>query len=148
MTKTTTYPPSTWRLLHSGPADGFANMAVDEAILVAVTKGRSPPTLRFYAWQPPCLSIGVNQAMREVVDVERCQAHRVRCVRRPTGGRAILHAEELTYSVIAPPDDPRLQGGVPESYRRLSVGLLAGLRELGAVATSAGSRPATSGDLL
>ena len=105
-------------------------MAIDEAILTAVAEGRSQPTLRFFAWEPPCLSIGYNQAMDEV-DITRCQRAGVDFVRRPTGGRAILHTDELTYSIVAPQDEPRVTGGVVESYRRLSAGLVRGLRLLG-----------------
>ena len=106
-------------------------MAIDEAILWAVAEGKSPPTLRFYGWQPACLSIGYSQSMEGEVDVDRCREAGIGLVRRPTGGRAILHAGELTYSVVAPQAEPRVAGGVIESYRRLSTGLVAGLRDLG-----------------
>jgi len=106
-------------------------MAIDEAILWAVAEGKSPPTLRFYGWEPPCLSIGYSQSMEGEVDVDKCREVGVDFVRRPTGGRAILHADELTYSVVAPQAEPRVVGGVIESYRRLSAGLVAGLRALG-----------------
>jgi lipoate-protein ligase A len=106
-------------------------MAIDEAILTAVAEGRSRPTLRFFAWEPPCLSIGYNQAMMDEVDITRCQQAGVDVVRRPTGGRAILHTDELTYSIVAPQGEPRVAGGVVESYRRLSAGLVRGLRFLG-----------------
>jgi lipoate-protein ligase A len=105
-------------------------MAVDEAILTAVAEGRSQPTLRFFAWEPPCLSIGYNQAANEV-DITKCRQAGVDVVRRPTGGRAILHTDELTYSIVAPQVEPRVAGGVVESYRRLSVGLVRGLCLLG-----------------
>ena len=105
-------------------------MAIDEAILTAVAEGKSRPTLRFFAWQPPCLSIGYNQATEEI-DIIRCQQGGVDFVRRPTGGRAILHTDELTYSIVAPQSEPRVAGGVVESYRRLSAGLVRGLRLLG-----------------
>jgi lipoate-protein ligase A len=95
------YPAGRWRLITSGYGDGPRNMAVDEAILEAVAAGESPPTLRFYAWQPPCVSLGYRQPAN-VVDVERCAAAGWDVVRRPTGGRAILHVDELTYSVVAP----------------------------------------------
>jgi len=124
------YPLATWRLLNSGSADGATNMATDEAILTAVTEGESLPTLRFFAWEPPCLSIGYNQATDEV-DITECQQAGVDVVRRPTGGRAILHTDELTYSIVAPQSEPRVAGGVVESYRRLSAGLVRGLRLLG-----------------
>jgi len=124
------YPLATWRLLNTGPADGAANMAIDEAILTAVAEGKSPPTLRFFAWEPPCLSIGYSQAADDV-DITKCQQAGVNVVRRPTGGRAILHTDELTCSIVASQGEPRVAGGVVESYRRLSAGLVRGLRFLG-----------------
>ena len=125
------YLAADWRLLETGPADGATNMAVDEAILWAVAEGKSLPTLRFYGWKPPCVSIGYSQSMEVEVDIGRCRESGIDFVRRATGGRAILHADELTYSVVAPQVEPRLAGGVIESYRRLSEGLMAGLRMLG-----------------
>jgi lipoate-protein ligase A len=124
-------PRATWRLLITPPADGATNMAIDEAILHALADGVGQPTVRFYQWQPPCLSLGYNQTWREV-NTAACAARGYTWVRRPTGGRAILHIDELTYSIIAPEVEPRVHGGITESYRRLSRGLLAGLRSLGA----------------
>jgi lipoate-protein ligase A len=131
MTDSTTYPAADWRLLQTGLADGATNMAIDEAILWAVAEGESRPTLRFYGWEPPCLSIGYSQSMEGEVDVDKCREAGIGLVRRPTGGRSILHADELTYSVVAPQAEPRVAGGVIESYRRLSTGLVAGLQSLG-----------------
>jgi lipoate-protein ligase A len=105
-------------------------MAVDEAILLTVAEGRAPPTLRFFGWVPPCLSLGYAQPVADV-DGDRLRARGWDLVRRPTGGRAILHTDELTYSVIAPMSEPRVLGGVIESYRQLSAGLLRGLELLG-----------------
>ena len=105
-------------------------MAVDEAILEATVKGNAPPTLRLYAWQPPCLSLGYAQPAADV-DQERLAALGWELVRRPTGGRAILHTDELTYAVIGPQREPRMQGSILESYQRLSRALLAALRLLG-----------------
>jgi len=122
---------STWRLLNTGFADGATNMAIDEAILTAVAEGKSPPTLRFYGWQPPCVSIGYAQSMRSEIDLEACQRKGYTWVRRPTGGRAVLHIDELTYSVTAPADEPRVSGDILTSYCRLSRGLVEGLNALG-----------------
>jgi len=105
-------------------------MAVDEAILEAVGRGEVPPTLRLYAWQPPCLSLGYAQPAADA-DREQLAAHGWDLVRRPTGGRAILHTDELTYSVIGPEEEPRLRGGVLESYRCLSQALQAALQAIG-----------------
>jgi lipoate-protein ligase A len=124
------YPTTTWRLIRSGPADGAANMAVDEALLRAVSCDEALPTLRLYAWEPPCLSLGRGQPAEDV-DVRAVHAAGYDLVRRPTGGRAILHIDELTYSVIVPQDDPRVAGSVVESYRRLSTGLTRALELLG-----------------
>lgn len=122
--------PNHWRLIQSPPASGGWNMALDEAILEAVGRGESLPTLRFYAWDPPCISLGVAQPIRDV-DVKRLRMKRWDLVRRSTGGRAILHTDELTYAVIAPIDNPHLAGGVLDSYRHLSAGLVAGLQHMG-----------------
>jgi lipoate-protein ligase A len=94
-----------WRLLVTPPARGAWNMAVDEAILEAVGRGASLPTLRLYAWEPACLSLGYAQPIGDV-DQPRLRARGWDLVRRPTGGRAVLHTDELTYSVIAPPGEP------------------------------------------
>ena len=126
----TDYPRAAWRLLLSPFADGPLNMAVDEAILQAIAEGLAPPTLRFFGWTPPCLSLGYAQAAAEV-SADRLAELGYDLVRRPTGGRAILHTDELTYSVVAPMNEPRVVGGVLESYQQLSAGLLAGLGHLG-----------------
>lgn len=125
-----TYRRTTWRAMIQPPGDGGLNMAVDEAILEAVATGASPPTLRFYGWQPPCLSLGRAQRARDV-DLARLTERGWQLVRRITGGRAILHTDELTYSIAVPATEKRVRGGVVASYRRLSRGLLAGLRLLG-----------------
>jgi lipoate-protein ligase A len=119
-----------WRLMLDPPSDGARNMAVDEALLEETAAGRSLPTLRLYAWDPPTLSLGFAQPAADC-DREALKRLGWGLVRRPTGGRAILHTDELTYSITAPESHPLMQGGVLESYRRLSLGLLAGLRLLG-----------------
>ena len=119
-----------WRLLRHPAATGAENMAVDEAISRAIAGGLVPPTLRFYAWEPPCVSLGRNQPVAGV-DLDQCAELGYDVVRRPTGGRAILHTDELTYSVIASPEHPLMHGYVLDSYLRISHGLVAGLRRLG-----------------
>jgi lipoate-protein ligase A len=132
----TVYPPTTWRLLITPPLDGATNMAIDEAILHALADGQGMPTLRFFQWEPPCLSLGYNQHWQEV-DEAACRRLGYTWTRRPTGGKAILHTDEVTYSLIIPQDDPRIQGGIVESYRVLSYGLLQGLENLGVRAAQA-----------
>lgn len=124
------YPRETWRLIRNAPAPGAWNMAVDEAILETTGRREAPPTLRLYGWNPPCLSLGYAHPVAEV-DRQRLTQFGWHIVRRPTGGRAILHTDELTYAVIGPADDPRLVGSVLESYQRLSQALLAALQALG-----------------
>jgi lipoate-protein ligase A len=119
-----------WRLIDDFPAFGTRNMAVDEAILQSVTEGRALPTLRLYSWNPPCLSLGYGQKSSDV-DFERAAALGWQVVRRPTGGRAILHTDEMTYSLSLPVDDDLAAGTVIDSYRRISTALIAGLSRLG-----------------
>jgi lipoate-protein ligase A len=130
--KTAKYPPAVWRLMiERGPQTGAWNMALDEAIMDAVAEGKAPPTLRFYAWEPPCLSLGKRQPL-DGIDLARCRADGIDVVRRSTGGFAILHTDELTYSIATRPDDPRADGAILDAYRKLSQGLMEGLRLLGA----------------
>jgi lipoate-protein ligase A len=125
------YPRATWRLIvDPEPRSGAWNMALDEAIQDAVAMGAAPATLRFYQWAPPALSLGKRQPL-DGVDLARCRRDGVDVVRRPTGGLAILHTDELTYSIATLPDDPRAAGAILDAYKRLSAGLVEGLRRLG-----------------
>ena len=120
-------------------------MAVDEAILVCYGEGLVLPTLRLYSWEPPCLSIGYLQSVGKGIDVESCRQRGIALVRRPTGGRALLHEDELTYSLVCALSHPCASGGVVQSYRKISQGILTGLRLLGveAVALPAPERMVT-----
>ena len=104
-------------------------MALDESILEHIHRGASRPTLRLYAWNPPCLSLGHAQPFADV-DTARLKERGWEVVRRLTGGRAILHTDELTYSVTAPADEPRVAGTVLESYNRIAQALLAAVQSL------------------
>ena len=129
-------PFSKWRLILSPPARGSWNMAVDEGMLEKNNTGRNLPTLRLYAWEPACLSLGYAQPQGDV-NFEKLHDLGWNIVRRPTGGKAILHKNELTYSVIASASEPRLQGSVIDSYKYLSMALLRALEQLGASAQAA-----------
>jgi lipoate-protein ligase A len=120
---------NTWRLLITPPARGAWNMALDESILEHIGRGESLPTLRLYAWDPACLSLGHAQPFADV-DLARLRECGWEVVRRLTGGRAILHTDEITYSVIAPNDEPRVAGTVLESYNRLAQALLLAVKQL------------------
>ncbi|MBI3325259.1 MAG: lipoate--protein ligase family protein [Nitrospinae bacterium] len=126
--------PRRWRLLNTGPADGFTNMAVDEAILQACAAGKGSPTLRFYTWSPPALSLGYGQPIAKSVDLARCRTLGIDVVRRPTGGRAVLHEHEVTYSLVIREDDPQVVSGVLASYLTVSQALMQGLSYLGITA--------------
>lgn len=127
------YLPAVWRLIiERTPRTGAWNMAIDEAIMEAVAAGEALPTLRFYAWEPPCLSLGKRQPL-DGIDLARCRVDGIDVVRRATGGFAILHTDELTYSIATQPNDPRADGAILDAYRKLSQGLLAGLQLLGAL---------------
>ncbi|TXK86180.1 biotin/lipoate A/B protein ligase family protein [Paenibacillus sp. N3.4] len=119
-----------WRFIHTGDRSPAENMAIDEAILTAHSEGLVPPTVRFYGWNPATLSIGYFQKAAEV-DQEAVAREGIGFVRRPTGGRAVLHDKELTYSIIVAEDYPGIPRQVTEAYRVLSEGLLQGFRALG-----------------
>ncbi len=127
-----TFPVSTsatWRLLIDGPVAGASNMARDRAIQLAVEAGEAPPTVRLYRWVRPTLTLGRFQSAEDV-DLARAAVLGVDVVRRFTGGRAVLHDDELTYAIIASTADgvPR---GVAASYRYLCAALAAAYRRFG-----------------
>ena len=122
---------STWRLIHDTPRSGAENMAVDEALLRAFDPATSLPVLRLYGWEPAALSLGRFQQGAEVLDLERCRCNGVAVVRRVTGGGAIFHADELTYSIVCTPDQIPPAASVKDSFRVLTGFLLAFYRSLG-----------------
>ena len=134
---------NTWRLIINPPYNGAWNMAVDEAILESASVKLQLPTLRFYDWFPYTLSLGHAQPVSDV-DLDALNAHQWTLVRRPTGGRAILHADELTYSVCVPVDDSTVSGNVLDSYQKISKALLKALKIIGIDADSKPKNPADS----
>lgn len=119
-----------WRLLQTGFNTAFTNMAIDRAVLVANSKGKVPPTVRFYGWEPPAISIGYFQSLIEEVDLETCKKFGVDCVRRITGGGAVFHDKELTYSIVIPESHPQIPKNILESYRRICGAIIRGLQQL------------------
>jgi lipoate---protein ligase len=117
--------------LKAGPLSGALNMGIDEALIASVSRGEAPPTLRLYRWSPPCVTVGYFQGLDAEVDLEACRAAGVDAVRRLTGGGAVFHDAEITYSIVLPLGHPLAPDEILESYRRICGGLLAGLRELG-----------------
>ncbi|MCC6347390.1 MAG: lipoate--protein ligase family protein [Nitrospirales bacterium] len=119
-----------WRLIDSGPCDAFCNMALDEAIALTVREGHhSLPVLRFYGWTVPSVSIGSFQKTTDV-DCAYCGSHSLPVVRRPTGGRGILHGDELTYSVSSR-NEGAFSRGLLDTYRLISRALQDGLERIG-----------------
>jgi lipoyl(octanoyl) transferase len=121
---------NSWRLITDSDLPGALNMARDVAILEAVSAGEAPPTLRLYGWDPPCLTIGKHQGL-DAVDLDFCCAEGIDVARRPTGGRALLHHLELTYSVVAPLGTPPLPTALQEAYRLICGALVEAVRKLG-----------------
>ena len=109
-----------WRLLPFQSGDAAENMAVDEAIFRERIRTKAPPTLRFYGWRTPAVSIGHNQDARREIDIVACRGLGIAIVRRPTGGKAVLHERELTYAVIAGDDVPPFPPDILETYRIIS----------------------------
>ncbi len=126
-----------WRLVGDGARTGASNMALDAGLLDGVASGTAPPTVRFYGWSPPCLSLGRHQPAG-AVDLRFCRREGIDVVRRPTGGRAVLHHLEVTYAVVAPVDGTVLPAAVQGAYRRIAGALVDGLRVLGVEAELAG----------
>ncbi|WNS74205.1 biotin/lipoate A/B protein ligase family protein [Bacillus sp. DTU_2020_1000418_1_SI_GHA_SEK_038] len=121
----------TWRFIDSGAGTPSFNMALDEALLDWHSEGKIPPTIRFYGWNPATLSIGYFQKVDREIDMEAVKHHGLGFVRRPTGGRGVLHEHELTYSVIVSEEHPEMPKTVTEAYRVISEGILKGFLHLG-----------------
>jgi lipoate-protein ligase A len=133
-----------WRLLVHAPADGAWNMAVDEALLEScLALPRAAPTLRLYAFVPSALSLGKSQPVSDVREPRRLSDLGVDLVRRPTGGRAVLHERERTYAVVGRLDRPPFGGGVLATYRVIAEALELGLRDAGVDARATEPSPRT-----
>lgn len=123
---TATLPTLRWRLHLDGAASGSWNMALDHALAETLEPGTGE--VRFYAWDPHTISFGRNEPARGLYDVVAAEREGLAFVRRPTGGRAVLHAHEVTYSVVMPMRTP---GIARAAYRRINEGLVEGLRASG-----------------
>jgi lipoate-protein ligase A len=137
-----------WRFIDSGNCSPSFNMALDEALLDWHSEGLIPPVVRFYGWNPPTLSVGYFQSVEKEIDLEAVKAHGLGFVRRPTGGRGVLHEHELTYSVIVSEDYPEMPKTVTEAYRVISEGILKGFHQLGLEAYFAVPKTAEERDAL
>jgi len=120
---------TTWRFIDSGFQSGASNMAADVAITSCVAQNKSMPTVRIYRWQPACISLGYHQKSSDIL-LDRCKNDQIDVVLRPTGGRAILHADELTYAVMIPPNSEFYYPDIPRMYELISRCLIRALKNL------------------
>jgi len=128
---------NSWDLIIDGPLDGVSNMAIDAALLDEVGESTAPCTIvRFYQWRRPTISLGRNQKIESAVDREFCGLKGIDVVHRPTGGRAVLHDDELTYAVVSN-DDSCFGDTIYANYKRVSEALCAGYVHLGVAAVLA-----------
>lgn len=118
------------RLLTTGYKSAYENMAIDEAVLIHAQKNYQS-TLRFYGWKPAAISIGYFQSLKEEVDLNECQKQKVDYIRRVTGGGAVFHEAEVTYSLIAPVDGEFIPQDIISSYKKICQGIIEGLKILG-----------------
>ncbi|MHC1758733.1 MAG: biotin/lipoate A/B protein ligase family protein [Negativicutes bacterium] len=123
-----------WRLLLDEAADGAWNMAADEAMLLSLSAGETLPTLRFYSWSPAAVSLGYFQRAGAEIDRVVCKRQGIDVVRRLTGGRAVLHDVEVTYSLVVSEDESYIPSGMTDSYLFFSRGIVAGLARMGIIA--------------
>lgn len=110
------------------------NMAIDEAVLMTTGTGASPPTLRLYGWTPAAVTIGYFQSLLEEIDLDACKKYGIDAVRRITGGGAVLHEHEITYSIHIPESSGLVPRGILESYGKICEGIIKGLASLGLTA--------------
>jgi lipoate-protein ligase A len=121
---------STWRYLDTGFLSGYENMAIDEAVFLSCQQGKSLPTIRLYGWTPPAVSLGYFQKAENAINFEACKRRGVDVVKRLSGGRAVLHDKELTYSLICPEGTPPFGKTILETYRTISMCLISALKNL------------------
>jgi len=123
----------TWRLIDMRVEDAYTQMGIDEAIAYARVKKGTPNTIRLYRWRPSAVSVGYFQSLRDEVDLEACRRLGVDVIRRITGGGAVFHdyEGEITYSLVASDDDPKIPRDIMSSYSLICGCLINGLRSLG-----------------
>lgn len=123
--------PNGWRFLNTHFENAFFNMAVDQAVVKAVEQGYAPPTFRVFGWAPPAVSLGYAQKASQGINLNKCKELGIDVVRRLTGGRTVLHWNELTYSVLCLGKDPILGGTIREAYQKINACLVEGVKRLG-----------------
>ena len=119
-----------WSLIKSGKSNPYYNMALDELLLNHYEINKEP-ALRIYGWDPATISLGLNQDVEQTLYLERCLDNAVPFVRRITGGSAIFHDDEITYSIVCSEDDIHNKGGIKESYKILCSFIINSYKKLG-----------------
>ncbi|GCE26056.1 octanoyltransferase LipM [Dictyobacter alpinus] len=132
-----------YRFVNTGIQDAALNMAIDEAILLHHLKGDVPPTLRVFSWQQPAITLGRFQNVEREIQEDECERQGVLLVRRPTGGRAVYHRDEFTYSIVIGKREG-VPSGVVAAYAYLCQGLMEALRLLGVQAIISDERVSKS----
>ncbi|HEX4714844.1 MAG TPA: lipoate--protein ligase family protein, partial [Ktedonobacteraceae bacterium] len=122
--------PEIYRFIDTGIRDAALNMAIDEAVLLRHLEGQAPPTLRVFRWSQPSISLGRFQQVEQEILVDHCEQQGIALVRRPTGGRAVYHRNEFTYSFVSS-KAYGIPAGIVASYAYLAQGLVAALDCLG-----------------
>lgn len=128
-----------YRFLNTGTLDATMNMAIDESVQMHYLQHSAPPTLRVFRWRQPSISLGRFQSVEREIDSDRCRQLGVVLVRRPTGGRAVYHRDEFTYSIVIGKRNG-VPAGVVAAYAYLAQGLIAALRSLGVPAVLSNER--------
>jgi lipoate-protein ligase A len=138
----------TWRLLPFKIANAFENMAMDEALFRVLQEQGGPPVLRFYGWEKPSLSVGYSQDLRDGINLRYCRQSGIDVVRRPTGGKAVLHDRELTYAVVSREKPPFTPAGLIRNYQAIGLCLIRGFSALGIDVRMAGDKPGNEKDVI
>ena len=124
----------TWRLISFQRLSGFENMALDEALFREAIRRDGVPTLRLYGWSRPALTIGYAQKLDREVNRRYCRDQGIDIIRRPTGGKAVYHSTDLTYSMVASQFREPFSVNIIETYRVISDCLVRGLEKAGITA--------------
>jgi len=135
-----------WRIIPYGTFSAFENMAMDEAVFRGNQQGTSPPTLRFYDWQPSAVSLGYFQVLESEINVSYCRENNIDIVRRPTGGKAVFHEDDLTYSLVSRENIPPFSPGILGTYLIISRCILEGIADLGVRAEMAEESRSSGGE--
>ena len=132
-----------WRILRTGIYDAYLNMALDEVLFRPFIAGNASPLFRVYEWKSPAITAGYGQRVADMFDLDACAVDGIEVTRRLTGGRAVFHFHEISYTVIGRTGDPVFGGSIRDTYRAINTVIAEAYRSLGIDAGEAGSRTLT-----